>query len=302
MILTKILSRLSQSGRGNVDYESIVPLVPFSPGIPKWIMQTCRSGNDLPEEILSNIRCLKTNNPDWTYLLYDDVMIVEYIRSNYGSKVLAYYNRIAPEYGAAKADLFRYLYIYREGGVYLDIKSTIIKPLSETIRSDDSFLFSFWDNQEGEPHYGVGHYSDVFKDYPRGEIPQWFIVSAKGHPIIRDIIIKVLSNIDAYNPYVNGVGWTGTVFTTGPVPYSLTIYQNLKKYPYRSVNAFTELGLVYSIYESKQVDSTYHAKAIKSDYRKGRMPVVRHKSIFVESINECYLKAVGLYKASKSNG
>ena len=295
MIVTRLLSRLSQNGGQHIDYDSLLPPVPFCAGIPKRIVQTCRDKESLPEEIQSNISAMRSTNTDWTYSLFDDSMILEYIKSVYGDRILAYYSRISPEYGAAKADLFRYLYIYHEGGVYIDIKSTITKPLSEGLLPDDSFILSYWDNLEGERHFGTGHYSDVFNDFPRGEIPQWFIVAAKGHPVLRDVIINVLENIDNYNPYVNGVGWTGTVFTTGPVPYSLTIYNNIDKYPYRLVNAFSDLGLVYSVYEGINSDKTFHAKAIKSDYRKGRTPIIRHKSHVINIVNEWYLRAMVRY-------
>ena len=46
-----------------------------------------------------------------------------YIRREYGESILSCYLRIDPVYGAARADLFRYLLLYRTGGVYLDIKS-----------------------------------------------------------------------------------------------------------------------------------------------------------------------------------
>ncbi len=38
-----------------------------------------------------------------------------------------------PRYGVVLADIFRYLVIYNEGGVYLDIKSTVNRPLDEII-------------------------------------------------------------------------------------------------------------------------------------------------------------------------
>lgn len=290
MIVTKILSRLSRPANKPIDYDAMLPSVPYELGIPKSIMQTCRKKEDLPDEILENIRKICSQNPEWSYYLYEDPMIEDYISRNYGETILDYYKRISDEYGAAKADLFRYLYVYHEGGIYLDIKSSIATPLEGSIRADDSFLLSYWDNLEGQKHQGVGHYSDVFKDYPRGEIPQWFIIASKGHPLLRDIIIQVLKNIDNYNPYVNGVGWSGTVHTTGPVPYSLAIYDRIPNYDYRLVDAFSEIGMVYSIYEDSHKSGPYHAKAIKSDYRKGVKPLIRHRCSVLEKVNEMYLR------------
>lgn len=296
MIITRILSKLSQPSHKSVDYDAMLPSVPYERGIPRTIMQTCRRKEDLPEEILENIQTICSMNPDWSYHLYEDPMIEDFILQNYGESILDYYRRISDEYGAAKADLFRYLYIYHEGGIYLDIKSSIAKPLEGSIRVEDSFLLSYWDNLEGQKHQGVGHYSDVFKDYTRGEIPQWFIIASKGHPVLRDIIIRVLRNIDDYNPYVNGVGWSGTVHTTGPVPYSMVIYDKIQHYDYRLVNAFSEIGMVYSIYEDSHTTGPYHAKAIKSDYRKGVKPLIKHRCKVLEKVNEFYLRRMVEYR------
>lgn len=296
MFLVKLLTCLSQPQNIDVDYESIVPFVDFEPGIPKMIVQTCKSIELLPIELIDNINKIKIINNGWQYKLFDDEMILDFIRNEYGTSLLSYYERINPQYGAAKADLFRYLYIYKKGGVYLDIKSSINKNLDDVILSDDTFLFSYWDNLKNEGHEGVGHYSDVYKDYPRGEIPQWFIVSSKGHPLIRRIIFKVLQNIDNYNPYKVGVGWSGVVYTTGPVPYSLILYEYIGKYPHRQIDIFSEAGFEYSIYEKEKKDTTYHAKAIRSDYRKGYKPVVTHRSTLMHITNCFVLKLMRNYR------
>lgn len=289
MYLTKILAKVSQPHNHTIDYERIVPRFVTGDSIPHRIMQTCKSVNGLPEAIVRNISHIKAMNAGWEYCLFDNARIEDWINKSYGSVILGYYKRISPSYGAAKADLFRYLYIYKKGGVYLDIKSSMSSPVESHLHNDDSFILSYWDNLEGEGHAGIGHYSNIFDEFPRGEIPQWFIISAAGHPIIRDVIIQVLKNIDNYNPYITGIGWTGTVFTTGPVPYSLTIYKNVSKYPHRIVNAFTEFGFVYSIYENSHSDRTFHATAIKSDYRKCSEPLIEHRNALVQYVNRWYL-------------
>lgn len=76
-------------------------------------------------------------NPGWEHRLYDDADIEAFIRESYGDEILAYYHRIDRRYGAARADLFRYLLLYRLGGVYLDIKSTTVRPLDEVLRPDE---------------------------------------------------------------------------------------------------------------------------------------------------------------------
>ena len=295
MFLTRILTKLSQPPRQrqNIDYESLLPLFEFDKGIRKCIVQTCKETSRLPDEIKNNISMIQDLNPGWDYVIFENNDIEEFILKKYGPDILNYFRRISNKYGAAKADFFRYLYLYSEGGVYLDIKSSTTLSLDSVLREDDSFILSFWDNQEGDEHCGTGHYSESLSIYTKGEIPQWFIISSKGHPILRDIIIRILRNIDNYNPYVDGIGWGGTVYTTGPVPYSLCIYENIGKYPHREVDKYTDIGLVYSIFESKHgVGNAYHARAIKSDYRANVLPVIKNRNIIIQILNVIYLRLI----------
>ncbi len=80
--------------------------------IPRLIHQTF-STKDVPAEIRQNIASLQALNPGWSYALYDDADIVEYIRNHFGQEVLKRYLSINPLYGAARADLFRYLLLYK---------------------------------------------------------------------------------------------------------------------------------------------------------------------------------------------
>ena len=96
--------------------------------IPRILHQTYHAA-DLPEPLRKNVEQLKQANPGWEYRFYDDAAIERFIAGTYGQRILGYYRRINPEYGAARADLFRYLLIYAVGGVYLDIKSRATQPL-----------------------------------------------------------------------------------------------------------------------------------------------------------------------------
>ena len=252
--------------------ERLIPNIPIKQGIPKIIHQTYRTKH-LPVELSDNIKRLKALNPDWEYRLYDDADIDEFIVKEYGEEVFGYYKKITPRYGAAKADLFRYLLIYRIGGVYLDIKSSITKPLDNTLRTGDSLVLSHWDNDKGRPHENWGHYKEI-KHIEKGEYQQWHIIAAPGHPFIRSVIIKVLNNIDEYNPYRNGVGLEGTLVTTGPIAYSLVMHEQCKtKEKYRIVDGATEIGLQYSIYE-KQDGAFGHKEVLNSNYNVLITPII----------------------------
>lgn len=248
-------------------YDRILLGLSCSNYISKNIFQTYRT-KVVPIEIEQNINKVKNNNPSWNYQLFDDDEIVLYIRENYGEKILSYYNKINPEYGAARADFFRYLLIYKEGGIYLDLKSNIESSLDLHIGT--KYILSHWDNSSGEEHEGWGKYAEV--DNEKGEFVQWFIISPAGHPFLREVILTMLERIDTYNPLKHGTGIIGTLRTTGPIMYSHAINSIIHKYDNLfEIRNYKELGLKYSIY-----DKWEHKTAIKTKYDKYSIPLIRH--------------------------
>jgi len=218
-----------------------LPRMEQGASIPRVLHQTFPS-RVLPVLIQENVRRLRELHPNWEYRFYDDRDIEEYIRASYGDEILAYFERIDPRYGAARADLFRYLLMYREGGVYLDIKSAARGSLDQILRSDDQYVLSYW---RGSQFSGWGDYSELRK-YGGREFQQWHIIAAPGHPFLKSVIETVLLNIDSYNPLTWNVGRKGVMRVTGPVAYTRAIGSLRLKYPHRLVNGQDELLLEYT--------------------------------------------------------
>lgn len=196
----------------------------------------------MSETYIDNIRFLQKTNPDWTYTLYDDNDILRFIQNNYDEETLRRYKK-NQSYGAAKADYFRYLLLLKMGGVYLDIKSTCYKKLSDVIYADDVFILSHWKNKRGERYEGYGIYPELSA---RGEYQQWHIIAAPDHPFLRGVITAVSKNIDEYALFTHGVGHLGVMRTTGPIAYTLAIQKTQKTVDYRFVD-IGDLGFNYSI-------------------------------------------------------
>jgi mannosyltransferase OCH1-like enzyme len=91
-------------------YNSIIPLK---------IFQTWHSKN-LPENMNKAIELIKKMNPAFEHHLFDDNDCREFIKNNFPSLVLEAFDQLVP--GAYKADLWRYCVLYKEGGIYMDIK------------------------------------------------------------------------------------------------------------------------------------------------------------------------------------
>lgn len=130
-------------------YENIIPLIEIGLDIPKNIYQVGKNYNSIPKEITENIDKIKKDNQDWKYNFYSDDDIENYLRNNTNDTIFEYYNRIEKVYGAARADFFRYILIYFEGGVYFDLKTSIRKSLNDIV-GNHKFLLSTWANGWGK--------------------------------------------------------------------------------------------------------------------------------------------------------
>jgi mannosyltransferase OCH1-like enzyme len=241
-----------------VPSRGIIPVAPPGAAIPRIIHQTYFS-HELPDPIRANVENIRALNPGWEYRFYDDTAIISFIRANYSPEILDYFNRIDSRYGAAKADLFRYLLMYKVGGVYLDIKSQARMPLDEVLKSDDRFLLSVWEDKFGECHGWGDHYE--LRHIPAGEFQQWHIVCAPGHPFMKSVLENVLSNVRKYTPAIHGVGKPGVLRVTGPIAYTLAIHPILEQHPYRQVDSRYDLGFEYNIYQGRS-----HESVLKSHY------------------------------------
>ena len=260
------------SWKGNPPAD-LVPALPAQPGIKRCIHQIFFSDRDraLPPELERNVEHIRRSNPDFEYRLYGADEMVAFLRAHYDARVLEYFERINPAFGAARADLFRYLLLYRCGGVYLDIKSSLRRPLNEILRPDDRYLLSHWHNKPGEEFDRWGLHPEIGD--ADGEFQQWHIVAAAGHPFLHAVIRRVLQNIARYNPVLDGNGWIGVMRTTGPIAYTRAIRPLLSRYSHRIVDARDELGFQYSIYPP--LVGGLHQHLFSSHYTQLHEPVVR---------------------------
>lgn len=198
----------------------------------------------IPDAFKWGVDRLKELNPDWQHIYWNAKDRMDFIYEYYGWDILKYYLSINPRYGAARADFFRYLCIYKMGGVYLDLKSTCNVSFSDIIQPDDQYLLSQWRNGPGESGEGCGLGPEV-ASVKGGEFQQWHVIAAAGHPFLEHVINNVLSRIHRYNESYFGVGKLSVLRVTGPYVYTMAIAPVLNKYPYRIFDAERD-GIIYS--------------------------------------------------------
>ena len=122
---------------------------------------------DLHPKIQEKIDIMKSMNPDYTYHLYTDEDMDNFVKETY-PLVYPYYNQL--NIIVAKVDFWRYLVLYRYGGIYLDMDSSINGKIPFT----DTTITA-----EKNPNMYV----------------QWALVYAKGHPILKRTIELIVENI-----------------------------------------------------------------------------------------------------------
>lgn len=226
--------------------------------IPKKIFQLIPNKNNISSQFQWNINYLQNLNPDWEYHLLDDNDMINYIQRYYGDRYLSYYNRINKKYGAAKADFFRYLLMYREGGAYFDIKSACNIPLSKMLLPDDEYIISHWDLP----------IQKIYTKNDFGEMQQWHIICRPNHPFLAAVIENVMYNIDHYT-VSQGVGKQAVLKVTGPIAYTKAIVPILDQYPRRVIQFNDLCGLVYN-----NLDQGHENLFSRVHYSKVKEPVI----------------------------
>lgn len=255
-----------------------LPLVEQGKAIPRIIHQTYflndTPGAPLPKHLRDNVVALVAMNPSWEHRLYDLAAMRTLIQEQYGAGMLDLFERINPDYGAARSDFFRYLLLYHTGGVYLDVKSRFLRPLDAVLRGDEGFIVSHWDNAPGEPHEGWGFHEEI-ADQTRGEIQQWHVIAAPGHPFLRAVIERVVSNIETYRPWRDRVGWRGVLRLTGPISFTQTIAPLLDRHAHLSIPDHRALDLVFST-----MDKHRHQELFGRHYSQAMAPVVIRRGLW----------------------
>jgi mannosyltransferase OCH1-like enzyme len=240
--------------------------------IPKVIYKCCKNKSDIDHRIAFDRLMMKINNPDYTFVLYDDDECVDVLR-DYNKDLLEIYLKINPNYGTARGDFFRYVCIYKNGGIYLDLKSSISETLDNVIKNDDRYLLSHWDNQRPDSTYyrwGL-ECPEINTILPHGEFMQWFLAAEPNHPFLEKVIEQVSDNINNYTVEKYGVGKPGVCNLTGPFPYTLTIAKLLEqKELYRLTNIMEVEGFKYTIFSA----ALMHESIFKDHYKRQTEPVV----------------------------
>lgn len=94
--------------------------------IPNILFQTYYNKTVIPNYILENVQLYAKN---YKYYLLDDNDALKFLNTYFDVKIVNKFNNL--KLGAHKADLLRYCLLYIYGGIYIDIKTILIKNLDD---------------------------------------------------------------------------------------------------------------------------------------------------------------------------
>ena len=211
----------------------------FETKIPKVVHQTFSSTN-LPDEIRDIMEKNRKKCSECEFKFYTDSDCDLFIKNNFNKEVYEAYKKINPIYGAMKADFFRYCILFKEGGIYLDVKSSFLDDPFKYIKEDDICILDI--RRSGlEPWRKVSTYE------------QWLLIFEKGHPYLSKMIDQMVYYIEnKFEPKIPGIEKLNTkqkiLNVTGPDAFTKVIdeYTTMNnKIMHRNLN-YDKIALLFS--------------------------------------------------------
>ena len=137
--------------------------------VPLTIYQSWHD-NKVPLKMKETIYKLIEINPECDYYLYSDDKSRSFIKENFDEDVLNAFDSLKP--GAYKSDLWRYCILYKNGGIYLDIKLYSMKSLIPIIKENPTIYVKDWPGSCSEE---IGIYNAFMVSPPNNEIFKYCI-------------------------------------------------------------------------------------------------------------------------------
>lgn len=194
--------------------------------IPKTLYQTF-SVPFFGKSHFKELQNFRKTNPELDFIFFSEEDRDQWMQEHWGGTLIheIFCNL---QFGPAKADIFRYCILFKQGGYYFDISKACRVPLTSLHEAKSDCLISF---EKNDLYYPPD--SDVFNVLlePNKYVLQWGMGFVSEHPILR----KVISNIELdYHLYKNRVFQNPKIailMFTGPGQFTKAVRQTLKEYP-----------------------------------------------------------------------
>jgi len=142
--------------------------------IPKNIYRVSINLNHNHRAVKKYLRKAAFFSKGYNNILFTELKeLDDFVNQNYSGEIVDCYNKL--NILVAKIDFWRYLYLYKFGGIYIDMDSTIKKNINDLIREDDQAIITMENNF--------------------GRYVQWCLIFKKNHPILKNTIDVIVKNI-----------------------------------------------------------------------------------------------------------
>ena len=182
--------------------------------IEQIIHQVWVGSKKIPPNLLKASKSWKKYNPDYKHLIHQDKDCIDLISKHYPQYLDIYEGLLLP---VQKADLFRYIAVYHYGGIYADMDTSAVKPLSDLIRVEDQCIVGRDDDKK-------------IKGRKKIEYLQWFFAAKKKHPIFKEVLNVIAERYQEKPCTVDLVSKDNyTYWLTGPLAFTMGIIRFLRK-------------------------------------------------------------------------
>lgn len=196
---------------GKLDWNGKIPRSVFQTHEHRWV----------PKGMAASMESLRASAPAASYTFYDKDERREYIKKYYPS-ALEPYDSLVP--GAYRCDMFRYIRLYNEGGVYFDSPYSVPSGLAvfnDIVHEDDEFIAS-WD-------------MPIIEKRKIPAVAQGFIASIPKHPILHAVIEGAL-NLIRRREYADS-----PLAITGPIMMG-KVMEKMRTQQMKGVRMFRHVG------------------------------------------------------------
>jgi mannosyltransferase OCH1-like enzyme len=106
--------------------------------IPKIIHQTWKTLN-VPDEWKDAVESCKNEHKEYNHIIWTDEMMEKFVKTEYADFYKVY---MSYPHNIQRCDAFRYLVLYKYGGIYIDMDTICKKNLKELLVYDIVFTYS----------------------------------------------------------------------------------------------------------------------------------------------------------------
>lgn len=196
------------------------------------------------------------NNPSWTFRYFDNEEQAKYMSENWSDRPI-HEVFLRSKFGQMKADIFRYCYLFDQGGVYLDCTKLIKIQLDLIFRHENEFSVSFESVGIG-PTIG----SEQFENYP---VAQYCLHQKKNSIFMEHMIKQIEDNYHLVKRRVFKNPHKAILEYTGPIAL-MSVYKNItyvkKEIPHNKVGFDYQHSVAFSY------PGSGYFKRLQGDYTK----------------------------------